>query len=434
MNQFFEMNEKRRSEPTRVIRTKLSIPCYRFPPAESVMRESTMDSGLTSPEFQLSERNRGIDVLRGISILLVIFNHIGIRIPLSRTAIASVSPSWLINLMNWRGYEAVFIFFVISGFLITGMSLRRWGALNRIGIGGFYARRFARIAPLLVVVVLMLSVLHLGGVPDFVIHHANQSLLGAIWAALGLHLNWYEGHTDWLPGGWDVLWSLSIEEVFYLAFPVIALLTRRIWILLPLLVLLAVSLPFSRDALAGQPIWQEKAYLPGMAGIATGMIGALVAALFTPLRKVFSRALGVLGGVCLATMMIAEKYLWPVLGNAIFLLLTVSTMCLLVGLQWGQVEGAQRSWPGLGWLRSMGQHSYEIYLTHMLVVFGGVAMFRNFGARLDSGFFWYAPIVLVCWLLGAVVARYFSVPCDLALRKFLLKHERMPVDPLIETG
>nr|WP_253260812.1 acyltransferase [Rhodanobacter glycinis] len=225
-----------------------------------------MDDRLSSPEFQLPERNRGIDALRGISILLVILNHIGIRMPLAHTAFARVLPIGLIDVLNWRGYEAVFIFFVISGFLITGMSLQRWGGLTRIGIGGFYGRRFARIAPLLLALVLVLSVLHLAGLPNYVIHRSNQSLTGAIWAALGLHLNWYEGHTNWLPGGWDVLWSLSIEEVFYLAFPIIALLTRRTWVLLPLLVLLALSLPLSRGRWPAIPsgktrpicrVWQE---------------------------------------------------------------------------------------------------------------------------------------------------------------------------------
>ncbi|MGH8274272.1 MAG: acyltransferase family protein, partial [Gammaproteobacteria bacterium] len=356
-----------------------------------------MNSSLASPEFQTSKRNHGIDALRGISILLVIFNHIGIRIPLAKTAVGAVLPHWLINVLNWRGYEAVFIFFVISGFLITGMSLQRWGSLNRIGAGGFYGRRFARIVPLLVTLVLVLSVLHLAGVPYYVIHHSNQSLGGAIWAALGLHLNWYEGHTNWLPGGWDVLWSLSIEETFYLAFPIIALLTRRIWVLLPLLVLLALSLPFSRGALAGHEIWQEKAYLPAMAAIAAGMVGALFATRFTPPRHVFSRALCIFGAVCLAGMLIAERYLWPVLGNGIFLLLTFSMMCLLIGLQWGRAAGPRRPSPGLGWLRSMGRHSYEIYLTHMFVVFGGVALFRSLGIGMRWGLLWYVPIVLLCW-------------------------------------
>lgn len=382
-----------------------------------------MDYSLTSPEFQLSERNRGIDALRGISILLVVFNHIGIRIPLMRTALASVLPSWLIDVVNWRGYEAVFIFFVISGFLITGMSLQRWGSLDRVVARGFYGRRFARIAPLLVMLVMVLSLMHLAGVTNFVIHRPDQSLPGAIRAALGLHLNWYEGHTNWLPGGWDVLWSLSIEEVFYLAFPIIALLIRRTWALLPLLVLLALSLPFSRDALAANPVWQEKAYLPGMAGIATGMIGALIAARFTPPRGLFNLALCVLSALGLAGMMIAEKFLWPMLGNAIFLLLTFSTMCLLIGLHWLRGAGDRRPRPGLGWLCSMGRHSYEMYLTHMFVVFGGVALFKSLGISMRWGCFWYGPIVLLCWLLGVVVARYFSVPCDRALRCLLLRHE-----------
>jgi peptidoglycan/LPS O-acetylase OafA/YrhL len=384
-----------------------------------------------SPEFQLSERNRGIDALRGVSILLVIFNHIGIRIPLTHSVLTDFLPHWLIQVLTGRGYEAVFIFFVISGFLITGMSLRRWAGFTRIGIGGFYGRRFARIAPLLVLVVFVLSVLHLAGVPNYVIHRPNQSLAGAIWAALALHLNWYEGHTNWLPGGWDVLWSLSIEEVFYLAFPIIALVTRRSWVLLPLLVLLALSLPFSRDALAGNEIWQEKAYLPGMAGIATGMIGALIAAHFTPRRQVISRTLRVLGAVGLTGMLIAERYLWPALGNGIFLLLTFSTMCLLIGLHWSRAATTPRAWPGLAWLRSMGRHSYEIYLTHMFAVFGGVALFNSLGGGMRWGLLWYVPIVLFCWLLGVVVARYFSVPSDRALREFLLRNEKLPSTALI---
>lgn len=383
-----------------------------------------MDSSLTSPEFQVAERNHGIDALRGVSIVLVILNHVGIRIPLSKTALSAVLPSWLSNVLNWRGYEAVFIFFVISGFLITGLSLRRWGSLNRIRLGGFYGRRFARIVPCLLALVLILSVLDLARVPYYVIDHADQSLGGAIWAALGLHLNWYEGHTNWLPGGWDVLWSLSIEEVFYLAFPVVALLTRRAWVLFPLLVALALSMPYTRDALAGHPIWQEKAYLPGMAAIAVGMVGALVAHRFSPPRRAFSRILAILGGASVVGMLTTERLVWPVIGSWEVLWLALSAMCLLIGLQWGRAAGPRRPWRGLGWLRSMGRHSYEIYLTHMFIVFGGVALFRSLGTDMKWGWVWYVPIMILCWGLGVVVARYFSVPADRALRAFLLRHER----------
>ena len=70
-------------------------------------------------------RNPGIDLLRGLAIVLEVFNHLGLRIPLEKSALAGVLPRGLLNRLNWNGYEAVYVFFVISGFLIAGNALRR---------------------------------------------------------------------------------------------------------------------------------------------------------------------------------------------------------------------------------------------------------------------------------------------------------------------
>ena len=103
--------------------------------------------------------------MRGLSILLVVLHHVGLRVPLKHTALAAFLPGWLMSALNFDGYEAVFVFFVISGFLITGNALRRWGSLERVHLRDFYARRFARIVPCLLALVLVLSLLHLLGDP-----------------------------------------------------------------------------------------------------------------------------------------------------------------------------------------------------------------------------------------------------------------------------
>jgi peptidoglycan/LPS O-acetylase OafA/YrhL len=366
-------------------------------------------------------RDAGIDLLRGLSILLVVLHHLGLRIALKSTLLADVLPKRLLSALNYNGYEAVFVFFVISGFLIATNSLQRWGRLDRIDLRAFYVRRGARILPCLILLVGVLALLHLAGFDDYVIRREGQSLPRAILAVFGLHLNWYEGVTGYLPGGWDVLWSLSIEEVFYLAFPLICLGVRSERVLAVLLALLALSMPFTLAAITDNEIWKEKAYLPGMSAIAIGVLAALIAARWQPRRPAVARWLAVIGACGIAAVMLAMPWLWPLLHDAVLLALSLSTGCLLLGLHGRHAAAPSRALPGFGWLRSMGRLSYEIYLGHMFVVFGVVAAFRASGADLRYGFLWYLPAVAAAWALGALVARVYSIPCERALRRRLSK-------------
>lgn len=375
------------------------------------MREAELSTGAG----KAGSRNPGIDALRGLAIVLVVFNHLGLRIPLRKTTLAEVLPTWLLQCLNWNGYEAVYVFFVISGFLIAGNALRRWGSLAAIDARAFYARRFARIVPCLLALLAVLGVLHLLGVQDYVIHRAGQSLPHALLAALGLHLNWYEAQTGYLPGGWDVLWSLSIEEAFYLGFPLACLLTRRRAVLAPLLIVLAVSLPWTRAALHGNEIWLEKAYLPGMAAIATGVLGALLADARRPPRRTVA-LLGWLGAVGLGAVLLDGGALWHWLRDGYMLVLTLSSLCLLLCFRWRAEAGAASPLRGFGWLRSWGRMSYEIYLTHMFVVYAVVRAYRAWGGDAAHAWLWYLPALGLCWLLGSAVERWLSAPCERWLR------------------
>ncbi|HEY2394695.1 MAG TPA: acyltransferase [Rudaea sp.] len=361
-------------------------------------------------------RNRGIDLLRGVSILLVILNHVGIRIPLAKTALAEILPKGFLQDLNYNGYEAVFVFFVISGFLITRRSLERWLTLGGISLREFYVRRGARILPCLIALVAVLAILHLLAVPNYVISRPNQSLPGAVAAALGLYLNWYEGVTGYLPGSWDILWSLSIEEAFYLAFPLLCLLCgSRRWFV-AILAVLALSMPFSHAAAQGNEIWQEKAYLPGMGAIAVGILAALFARHLSHPSQRTALALRIGGALGICAILFAGRLIWHWLLDAYLLVLTGSAAALVLGMHWNTTN--PRRIPGLDWLQSCGRLSYEIYLTHMFCVFSVVAVAR--WSRIDAawGWIWYPLAIGASWLLGWIVARRFSQPCERRLRRY----------------
>lgn len=362
-------------------------------------------------------RNAGIDLLRGVAILLVVLNHVGIRIPLSKTLLADWLPKTFLRDLNYNGYEAVFVFFVISGFLITRRAFEHWGGLRAISLREFYVRRGARILPALLALVAVLAVLHLAGAANYVITRPQQSLGGAIAAALGLYINWYEGVTGYLPGSWDVLWSLSIEEIFYLGFPLLCLLGGASRWFVAALAVLALSMPFTHAAAAGNEIWQEKAYLPGMGAIAIGILAALLTRVRAPSSR-GALALRVAGTLGILVILFAGPLVWRLLRDGYLLVLTGAAASVVLGVHW-QTSGARRL-PGLGWLRSCGRLSYEIYLTHMFCVFAIVNLARLSGLDPAWGFVWYPPAIVASWLLGAMTARAFTQPAERRLRQRLI--------------
>jgi peptidoglycan/LPS O-acetylase OafA/YrhL len=368
----------------------------------------------------ISARNPGIDLLRGLSILLVILNHLGLRIRLTSGVLSEFLPGQVLTDLTFNGSEAVYIFFVVSGFLITTNSLRRWGRLGAIDARAFYIRRASRIVPSLVALVAILAVLDLLHVPDYVIKQANQSLPQAIASALGLYLNWYEGHTGYLPASWDVLWSLSIEEVFYLAFPIVCLLMKRERVLAPLLALLALSQPLALASITGNPIWREKAYLPGMAGIGAGVLTAILAERYAGKARWVRMILIALGGCGVFAVLGFEDNLAHWIHHWVILLLTFSSACTVLGFHWQLKAVPGWSLKGSEWLQSFGRLSYEIYLTHAFVVLTVVRIFRASGAAIRWGVLWYLPAILASWALGWLVAKKFSGPCERAMRQKLL--------------
>lgn len=364
---------------------------------------------------KITHRYEIVDLLRGLAILLVVIRHVQLRIPFEQADILIDLPEQLLSAIFMSGNEGVRIFFVISGFLITMNSLNRYSDLKYIDVRKFYISRFARIAPCLIGLLFILTALHFLGVKGYVIN-SKFSYFEALFSALTFHLNWLEGHKGYLPAAWDVLWSLSVEEVFYIVFPIVCVISRNKKIVYTILVVLILIGPLNRFALEGNKIWQSKAYLSCMDSIAMGCLFALISHKRT-LSRIANYGLSLAGALIIVFILMVKRDPSFIFLGELYIFKTI--LSVGVGLMLVPSFG-QKLTPSIGRLLSplalYGRLSYEIYLTHVFVVFAGVTLYRANEVSLNYSFIWLFSIVLISGLLGYIVERFFSKPMNFWIR------------------
>lgn len=375
---------------------------------------------LAATSEQPLPRMAHVDLLRGVLVVFVVLLHANLRIPFGPPALADMLGPRLGGILFRSGYYAVIVFFVVSGYLITSASIRRWGDLSRVRPPAFYRLRAARILPSLLLLLAVLAALHLAGSAWFALDTSKVRLWRALLAALGLHLNWLEAQVGYLPGPWGVLWSLSVEEAFYLFFPLLCVLAgserRLAWLLVAPIVLG----PLARGGVfSGNELWQDHSYLSGMDGIAFGCLAALLAHRVPRMPSRSTQRLVLLAGLALAVLVFGfrkEVFQWGLTRFGLQVsLLELGMALLLVATHW-------RPWawcagPAAAPLRWFGRHSYEVYLTHMFVVIPGAWLFQQTGASPSWIPLWFVLVVAASGLLGQWLAQGFSEPCNRALRR-----------------
>ena len=164
--------------------------------------------------------------LRAVAILMVVLFHAGIP---------GVSG----------GYVGVDVFFVISGFVITGVLLREREIKGRTSILNFYGRRARRIIPAasLVIIVTVAAAFHYLGSWT-----AHETAIDGQWAALFLaNFHFAAAETNYLasqqpPSALQNYWSLAVEEQFYIVYPTIFLITASLLTRISLRLRLAILL------------------------------------------------------------------------------------------------------------------------------------------------------------------------------------------------
>jgi peptidoglycan/LPS O-acetylase OafA/YrhL len=157
------------------------------------------------PKIPEPKRIPSLDGLRGMSILLVLLGHLS----------ASAGFFLIIPLRQDLGNLGVRVFFVISGYLITYLLLKEESEMGVISLKSFYTRRIYRIFPAFYAYIAFIAGLSAVGL----INTEKWEILGAITFTSNFYhaRSWYTGH----------LWSLSVEEQFYLLWPTILRCTGR---------------------------------------------------------------------------------------------------------------------------------------------------------------------------------------------------------------
>lgn len=173
--------------------------------------------------MQIKDRIPPLDGLRGMAILMVMLHHFTFLAP------GTLWENWFVKIFH-KGGHGVDLFFVLSGFLITGILMDTKDRPHYFR--NFYMRRFLRIFPLYYVFILTFLFI----VPPILSHIPAARAQWEDLITARNHWPWYVGYASnfWIAikgyysrGAVDITWSLAIEEHFYLIWPLIIASLKR---------------------------------------------------------------------------------------------------------------------------------------------------------------------------------------------------------------
>jgi peptidoglycan/LPS O-acetylase OafA/YrhL len=347
-----------------------------------------------APALPLPERAFRPDLqgLRAVAVVLVMLNHAGI------VALGG-------------GFIGVDVFFVLSGYLITGLLLREHARSGGISLVNFYARRARRLLPAgaVVLVATVIASYRLDGISA-----GNRAAEDATWASLfASNIREIREGTDYLgaqaaPSALQHFWSLAVEEQFYLVWPLLILATAIAGTRFPIRIRLGIVLGAVALASLAWSIHQTNfdattAYFSPLTRAFELAAGGLLAVAAPSLRGIRPRIGIVLGWTGLATIL-ATAFLfdaatafpgsaavWPVLATTF----AIAGGVIAPGLG---AETILRRQP-FQWI---GTLSYSLYLWHwpVLIIAAGAA-----GRELTvtENLLLYIPVVALSALTFAFV-------------------------------
>jgi peptidoglycan/LPS O-acetylase OafA/YrhL len=375
-----------------------------------------------------------LDGVRGVAILLVMIFHFSREASLE---FGQRATSWIDRTYEGTaatGWFGVDLFFVLSGFLITGIL---WEAKNSEGyFRNFYARRILRIFPLYyVVLIAMFIVLPLIPRTDWSAPFGDQIWFWFYMPNLekifisGYHENTFHFATTHL-------WSLAVEEQFYFIWPAVVLLFSR-RNLMRICALAIVTALVLRTGIRVAGITPEAAYRLMPARMDALAVGALIALAARDagdlsravrwIRPVVGAALVVLIALAIARVGLHPDDAWvETIGFTALAGLFGAAVLYAVTCSAGSRTAVALSHPAMTW---MGKYSYGIYIVHL-----PIALLLAWRVDRAGGFSSVAGLQLPWVLLfslaaGAVSMAVAWVSWNVMERRFLQLKDRFAYQP-----
>ena len=334
------------------------------------------------------------------------------------------------------GFVGVDVFFVISGFLITGLLLKDAATNRQVRFSRFYARRCARILPAATTVILVTALASLV-ILNFV--RARSVLVDSVWSVLfAANYHFAQAGTNYfassLVSPLQHYWSLSVEEQFYVVWPAILGLVAfgpRLWhrhrvqadessttlpvrrIILVLAGLGAGSLLFSIHETSVNP---TGAYFSTVARVWELVTGSLLALALPALRRLPERMRAVsswvgLGAILSAALLFTSKTPFP--GYAALLPVLGAAAVLAGGID-SPRTGAHRLL-SLGPFRFVGDISYSLYLWHWPILILGAAAIGTTMTLVER-------VLLVALAVLVSTASYYGIERPIHLSRAMIRH------------
>jgi peptidoglycan/LPS O-acetylase OafA/YrhL len=357
----------------------------------------------------LSRAARGhmpaLDGWRGLAVLVVVLHNSSFLWQHQHTV-----PDMLVSTLFATGWVGVTLFFVLSGFLITGILLDTRSSPRYFR--DFYLRRTFRIFPLYYVALFLAFVVvaPLWGSPAWVASvHRDQAWY---W---GYIANWGHG-----PGivGFGHFWSLCVEEQFYLVWPLLLLVTGDRWFPRTAIAICVGAFVFRWWYLhgGGSTEWLYGSTLARCDALALGALLAYAArrrAWFRPLWRWRYRIFGGASAVVVALVLWTHGFgpydpVVEVVGQPAIALVFAFALFATVSPS-NPVESRLTRWMSARWLRFLGKYSYAIYVIHVPLhtVLEGVAapIVNRPGSWGSMGLmFVYCAMILAISTLLAIVS------------------------------